>query len=309
MSTPLKSAIKLFIESRSIDKGSSINTTQAYERDLSQFSISIGETKPIQSLTSEHVFDYLKSLHQAKLQSSSIARKTSAIKQFFKFCVLELNIENNPAETLRSPGMQKKLPKFLSHESIEALLKTVLPYAGEHAPALQARDRAMVILLYATGVRVSELLSLKMQNIDLKLNYIRVRGKGEKERLIPFVPVAGELLKIYLEQYRSVLLTAAAPTSKITPTEVVFLGTRGEPLTRQAFWKFLIKLAQHAGVDEQISPHRLRHSFATHLLQAGMNLRSLQTLLGHADLSTTQVYTHVSQEHLKQLHKKHHPRG
>ncbi|MGE0617075.1 MAG: tyrosine-type recombinase/integrase, partial [Bacteriovoracia bacterium] len=207
----------------------------------------------------------------------------------------------------------RRLPKSLSMADIEALLKCAhagLPYdvgvkdkenAEKVAGALRARDRAMIFILYATGLRVSELVGLSLPAIDGANAYLRVIGKGGKERVVPFAPAAGEVLHEYLEHHRAHLVRS--------PTPQVFLSQRGEGLTRQAFWKTLKRLAVVAGISAPISPHVLRHSFATHLLQSGMNLRSLQMLLGHSDLSTTQIYTAVAPDHLKQVHRKHHPRG
>ena len=166
--------------------------------------------------------------------------------------------------------------------------------------ALHARDAAMVYLLYATGLRVSELVGLTLHKIELQQGYVRVRGKGDKERITPFAPIAGEKLKLYLDQFRPELHPQ---------DQSAFVNHRGETITRQTFWKTLKELAKEAKIPSTLSPHVLRHSFATHLLQSGMNLRSLQMLLGHSDLSTTQIYTHVAPEHLKDSHKKYHPRG
>src|SRR6185312_13085227 len=182
-----------------------------------------------------------------------------------------------------------------------------IPYSvanEEVLSALHARDEAMVYLLYATGLRVSELVGLKVQSIEIEQGYLRVRGKGDKERITPFAPVAGEKLQVYLSKYRPLL----AAHSK-ERTELVFLTHMGKPISRVSFWKNLKTLALQAGISTSLSPHSLRHSFATHLLQSGMNLRSLQTLLGHADLSTTQIYTRVTPEHLKSVNRKFHPRG
>jgi integrase/recombinase XerD len=161
----------------------------------------------------------------------------------------------------------------------------------------------MVYLIYATGLRVTELVSLTVGQVDIQQGYLRVRGKGEKERITPFASIAGERLAAYLEKYRGLLI------SPKKPTQTVFLSHYGDPLTRKSFWETLKRLASQAGVTSKLSPHMLRHSFATHLLQSGMNLRSLQMLLGHSDLSTTQIYTHIAPEHLKSSHRKYHPRG
>lgn len=308
-------AIRAFLDTRKIDHGCSVNTIQAYERDLGQFRASLPDPDfGIQKVAPSHIHAYLKSLTQAKIKPASLARKISSLKQFFKFCILELGLESSPLDTIRPPRSAKKIPKYLTTEQTGRLLKTLesgLAYPDSEEDlqtALIARDQAMVMLMYATGLRVSELVGLKNKNLDLKLGYVRVLGKGEKERIVPFAPAAGEALEHYLSACRDTFLREKRKYGKTTPEEI-FLSYRGEPLTRQAFWLTLKKIALEAGISQAISPHQLRHSFATHLLQAGMNLRSLQTLLGHSDLSTTQIYTHVAPEHLKQIHKKYHPRG
>jgi len=317
VSVPLETAITQFLQAKQIDRGAAKNTLEAYERDLAQFRAAT-ETKGPKSIAqveSDDVNRYLKDLHRLKIRPATVARKVSALRQFFKFCMLELGLESNPADQVKSPAQARRLPQFLSHESIAKLLevaRTGLPYderlPDETKEALRSRDRAMFVLLYATGVRVSELVGLKLRAIELELAYIRVMGKGGKERIVPFAPAAGEALLEYLGLARDRLLVEKRKHGRPVPEEA-FVSIRGEPLARQAYWQILTAFARAGGVTEPISPHKLRHSFATHLLQAGMNLRSLQTLLGHSDLSTTQIYTHVTPEHLKTLHKKHHPRG
>lgn len=317
MPQSLETAITQFLQAKQIDRGAAKNTLLAYERDLAQFRLATEKTGPkrISQIETDDVNRYLKDLHRLKTRPSTVARKVSALRQFFKFCMLELGLESNPADQLRSPAQAKRLPQFLSHESIAKLLevaKNGLPYSNRLAPetreALQARDRAMVVLLYATGLRVSELVGLKVQQIETELAYVRVLGKGGKERIVPFAPAAGEALLQYLGEPRDRLLAEKRRHGQAVPEEA-FVSQRGDALTRQAFWQMLVAFAREGGITEPISPHKLRHSFATHLLQAGMNLRSLQALLGHSDLSTTQIYTHVTPEHLKTLHKKYHPRG
>lgn len=311
--TPVSQAIALFLDSRKIDRGLSPRTIEAYERDLSQMALFLGEKRAsIENISSDDIHTFLKSFRQGpgKSKASSIARRVSALKQFFKFCCLELSLEKNPAENLQAPVQAKRLPKFLTHQSVNRLLSATeegLPYPERVREHLASRDQAMVLLLYATGLRVSELVSLSLRAIDTKAGYVRVMGKGGKERIVPFVPAAGEAVLKYLKEHRPKLIAEHLKAGRVV--ETLFVSHRGHPLTRQAFWKTLSDLAVLAGINEPISPHRIRHSFATHLLQAGMNLRSLQMLLGHSDLSTTQIYTHVAPEHLKELHKKYHPRG
>lgn len=302
MSSTLKQDFEAFLQARRIDHGAADKTIEAYQRDLLQF-LDWSKAEKAEALELADLNEFLSHLHQQKQKPASIARKVSVLRQFFKFCCLERGLKNNPAEQLTTPAQAKRLPKFLTHDQVSALLAAGdagLPYAGESGDALRARDRAMLYLLYATGLRVSELIGLATHDADLQLGYVRVKGKGDKERIVPFAPVAGEHLASYLSQYRPGLKPA---------TPHLFVGQRGFSLTRQAFWKTLKSLALQAGIPLTLSPHLLRHSFATHLLQSGMNLRSLQMLLGHSDLSTTQIYAHVSPEHLKTAHRKFHPRG
>jgi integrase/recombinase XerD len=304
----LRTPIESYLEALRIDRGASDRTVEAYRRDLYQFaewlSGNTGSGAPLEQVELEHLNSFLSHLHRAEQKPASIARKVSAIRQFFKFCCMENGAKSNPAELLQSPAQAKRLPRFLTHEQVEALLsasESGLPYQHESSrDALQARDRAMIYLLYATGLRVSELVGLTTHEVDLSLEYVRVKGKGDKERIVPFASAAGTHLRDYLSQHRPALKPV---------TDHVFVNHRGMVLTRQAFWKGLNALASLAGIQGAISPHKLRHSFATHLLQSGMNLRSLQMLLGHSDLSTTQIYAHVTPEHLKAAHRKFHPRG
>ncbi len=310
--TAFTTALELFLDARKIDRGSAAPTIEAYRCDLEQLAATLPErgATALPTISADDLHRFLKRLHLAKAKPASVARKVSAIRQFFKFGMLELGLEANPADGLRSPAQSKRLPKFLTHEAIEKLLVAVregLPYPESYREALVLRDRAMVVLLYATGLRVSELVGLTLHEVDLPLGYVRVVGKGGKERIVPYAGAAGEALEDYLERGRPELVRERLRHGEIVAE--IFVSRRGEGLTRQSFWGTLKDLAVLAGIDEEISPHRLRHSFATHLLQAGMGLRSLQTLLGHSDLSTTQIYTHVTPEHLKELHKKYHPRG
>lgn len=301
MHPTLEQALKLFLESLRVDRGSSRHTVESYERDLAQFFQTLSPERALQEIEAPDLESHLTALTRAGQKATSLARKASVLRQFFKFCYLSQSIRTHPAERLMTGRLPSRLPKTLSHEAIDCLLKTV--GTGIHGPAKEAlnqRDRAMVFLLYATGLRVSELLGLKIENIDIAEGYLRVRGKGNKERLVPFAPIAGEWIMVYLNESRP----------QLEPMDsTLFVGQSGKPLTRQAFWKTLRDIARAAGLDQRVSPHLLRHAFATHLLESGMNLRALQMLLGHSDLSTTQIYTHVSPQHLKAAHRKFHPRG
>lgn len=300
-----QTALDEFIQSQRIDRGSTAHTTAAYRRDLAQFAEWAGKdfAASIAAADAEKLGKFLAHLSRSGQAASSVARKASTLRQFFKFCCLEKFLEHNPAEGLESPSLPARLPKAISTEDVERLLEAVIPYSVKSEKlleAFQARDRAMVYLLYATGLRVSELVGLRMGQLELEQCYLRVRGKGDKERIAPFAPVAGEKLREYL---------SVRERLEKKRTDSVFLSREGEALRRESFWKIVKELALQAGISTSLSPHGLRHSFATHLLQSGMNLRSLQTLLGHADLSTTQIYTRVTPEHLKITHRKFHPRG
>jgi len=299
----LADATTAFLEAIRIDRGASDLTVDAYKRDLAQFAEFTGPL-PVAAVTAGMLDGFMQKLHDGGRSRASLARMTSSLRQLFKFCMLESHLHENPAEQLQSPAGGKKLPRFLTVAQVTTLLEAAdkgLPY--EHsgtAAALAARDRAMIYLLYATGLRVSELVSLEAHNVDTAAEYLRVRGKGGKERIVPFAGAAGTRLRDYYDQHRPALNPLGGH---------LFVNYNGVVITRQSFWKTLRAVALGAGLAELPSPHVLRHSFATHLLQAGMNLRSLQTLLGHSDLSTTQIYTHITPEHLKAAHRKFHPRG
>jgi integrase/recombinase XerD len=297
----LNKQIALFLQHLKIDKGASVHTLSSYGRDLAQFE-SISNTQ-LFSRTEKDVQAFLKVLKTKGLKSTSIARKVSALKQFYQFYLREGEISENPTLFIESPVQTKRLPKALDPAAIEALLEvtnTGIPYEGALKEALRARDQAMIYLLYATGVRVSELVGIELSKCDVEAGLIRVLGKRSKERMIPFARIAGAKIHHYL--------TVGRPMLK-PKSEHLFLGERGVPLTRQAFWKTLKKLASLAGIRASLHPHMLRHTFATDLLRSGMNLRTLQMLLGHADLQTTEIYTHVAPEKLKEVVEKFHPRG
>lgn len=297
--------IEAFLNFKLLDQGAASLTIEAYRSDLREFARWLPPGVELNQITASHLDAFFLNLHKTHTVTapSSFARKTSTIRQFFKFCCLEKGLQNNPAEELPAPHLPRNLPHPLTQEDVSALLdatKIGLSYAPHLREQYLARDRAMIFLLYATGLRVSELMGLKTADIELKQGYLRVTGKGNKQRIVPFAPVAGEYVHEYLEQHRSFF----KPT-----TDHIFLNNRGVALTRQAFWKLLKQLAIQAEISSSLSPHTLRHSFATHLLHSGINLRSLQLLLGHSDLATTQIYTQVSPEHLKTVHRKFHPRG
>jgi len=299
--------IEAFLSAQKVDRGAAEKTIEAYRRDLlqwlehdSKYSLKSDARRQTHEFDLEQLSAYLSFLHKQGNKPASIARKTSAIRQFFKFCCLERGLKENPAEQLQSPQPDQRLPKSLSIEEITALLSSAETGLTTAQPFAQARNCAMVYFLYATGLRISELVNLRLDQIDLETGVIRVKGKRGKERIALIAAVAREKLHQYLTQHRESL----GPQSNH-----VFLNHRGRPISRQAFWKILKNLASHAGIRSSLCPHMLRHSFATHLLQSGIPLRSLQMLLGHSDLSTTQIYTHLAPEHLKSAHRRFHPRG
>jgi len=299
--------ISEFLDSIRLDRGAADLTVSSYRMDLNHWASQLPVGTSPESATASQIDRYLSELHRSGLSPATSARRISALRQFFKFCCIEKGLEVNPTELLQTPTLPKKLPHHLTIDQVTALLRSAnqgLPYPrSPRAPGIRARDRAMIYLLYATGLRVSELVGLSTHSIDLKTGSVRVKGKGEKERIVPFAPISRDILADYVENHRPSLnpINDALFVSGSGPT--------GLELTRQAFWKILSHHAEAAGIEVSLSPHVLRHSFATHLLQAGINLRSLQMLLGHSDLSTTQIYAHVTPEHLKDAHQKFHPRG
>ncbi|MFC1822764.1 site-specific tyrosine recombinase XerD [Thermodesulfobacteriota bacterium] len=285
-----------FIGHLRVERGLADNTIQSYSRDLMRF-LGYLEKKGLTPLlvTPDHFNDYLGTL-QGVLSARSVARNLSALKMFYRFLVMEGQLENSPARLMESPKMLQKLPHVLSPKEVEELLSQ-----PDGVSARGLRDKAMLELLYATGLRVSELVNLRMQNINLEAGYVRMVGKGSKERMVPMGAEAIGALKDYLVGGRGRLL-------KNRSSSHLFISAMGKSLTRQGFWKSIKQYGIKAGIRKKISPHSLRHSFASHLLEGGADLRSVQVMLGHADISTTQIYTHVARERLKEIHEKHHPR-
>jgi integrase/recombinase XerD len=285
-----------FINYLRIERGLADNTVQAYSRDLTRFFLFLEERKlsPL-DISREQISEHL-SILATQLSSRSVVRNLSAIKTFFRFLVSEGIVENSPARLLETPRLSRRLPDVLSKAEVERLLSQ--PDTSKRGGQ---RDRAMLEVLYATGLRVSELVSLKTSDINLEAGYVRTLGKGSKERIVPMGEKAVEAVKEYL-------LDGRHKTAKGTNPPYLFLNFRGRQMTRQGFWKIIKKHGRGAVINKKITPHSLRHSFASHLLEAGADLRSVQVMLGHADISTTQIYTHVTRERLKELHKKCHPR-
>ncbi len=282
-----------------VEKGLSPNTLEAYSRDLIRY-VQFLESKGISDFSqtySETLYDYLGTLRTRKLSSRTQARILSALKSFYRFLQEESLRNNNPALPLQGPKPKRTLPKTLSKQEMETLL---------HQPKTDSprglRNTAMLEVLYATGLRVSELISLTLDQLELDAHLIRTMGKGSKERLVPIGQTASRHLLEYLQKGRPLLLKAP-----MSPW--VFVNSRGSRLSRQGLWKILRQYGRQAGILKDISPHTLRHSFATHLLEGGADLRSIQTMLGHADISTTQIYTLVTPEHLREAYRRFHPRA
>lgn len=288
----------LFLSYISVEKGLSNNTIEAYGRDISAYlnHLEISGIDAPAGINPIHVAAFIAGLKSIGISPRSRARALSAIRMFHRFLQAENYCENNPTSVIQSPRMPGKLPVVLSMTEVDALLSAP---AGRALP--EVRDRAMLQLLYATGLRVSELVSLQLTNLNLQAGYLITSGKGEKERLIPVGDVARAAVAEYL----------LASREKVCPSgeKFVFLTRLGRPMSRQAFWDIIKRRALEAGINKSISPHTLRHSFATHLLENGADLRSVQMMLGHADLASTQIYTHISGDRLKKMHKQIHPRG
>ncbi len=293
----LNDLIDQFINYIRIERGVSKNTIEAYSRDLKGFADFIAKNKfNLEKIDVAVLTEYINYL-SAKLSRRSLARNISAIRTFFKFLVLEGIIQENPARLLEVPKVSKTLPGILNEHEIELLLNQ--PSLNS---AIGIRDKAMLELLYASGLRVSELVNLKLSNLNMSIGYIKVMGKGSKERFVPI----GEKAITALKRYMSI---ARSKFDKGKGSPYLFLNSRGKPFSRQGFWKLLKSYARKAGIKKRITPHIIRHSFATHLLQNGADLRSVQMMLGHSDISTTQIYTHVDRTYLKEVYNKYHPRA
>jgi integrase/recombinase XerD len=290
--------IDRFLEHLVVERGLAQNSLDAYRRDLARYAGYLkSQRKQVTGLDRAEVPRYLLVLREAGLSPRSVARHLSAIRQFHRFLVREGHATEDPTAHLESPRPWRRLPTVLSSQEVERLLT---PREATTPQAL--RDRAMLEVLYASGLRVSELVGLRLADLDLTVGIVRVLGKGNKERLVPLGDVAGASLRAYLSHGRPRL-------EKRRGSPHLFLGRHGGGLTRQMFWQLLKRYVRDAGITKRVTPHTLRHSFATHLLERGADLRSVQMMLGHADIGTTQIYTHLSRAHLKAIYDKHHPRA
>ncbi len=285
-----------FINYLRIELGLADNTVQAYSRDLIRFFQFLEKQNltPLE-VSKDQITEYT-SIIGRRLSSRSVARNISAVRSFFRFLVSEGRIKSNPTRLVETPRVSMRLPGVLSQADVEHLLSQ-----PDVSRPIGQRDMAMLEILYATGLRVSELVNLKTQDLNLEAGYVRTLGKGSKERVIPMGEKAVAAVKEYLSGARIRL-------TKGTNSPYLFLTFRGRPMTRQGFWKTIKKYGRQALIKKKLTPHSIRHSFASHLLDAGADLRSVQVMLGHADISTTQIYTHVTRERLKDVHQKCHPR-
>ena len=290
--------IEKYTNSLWLEKGLSNNTVVSYASDLSQLSeYLLQRNLSIDSAQPGDLMSFLADRSQRGVKPSSLARSLSSIKGFYQYMVRENHIEANPASLIDAPKQGRPIPKSLTEADVEALLAA--PNVGTD---LGLRDRAMLELLYACGLRVSELVELDMSQLNVSAGVVKVFGKGSKERLVPIGEIAQNWLQKYIKQARPQLLKAEA-------SGVLFPSNRGQHMTRQTFWHRIKQHGITAGIQKPLSPHVIRHAFATHLLNHGADLRVIQMLLGHSDLSTTQIYTHVATQRLQNLHSQHHPRG
>lgn len=299
MSASNKDLIERFCDALWLQEGLSANTLEAYRRDLEGLDRWVTKrSTALVSVTRADLLEYLSSNVSKGVRPRTTARLLSSLRRFYGYLVREDKIKIDPTALIDSPKLGRSLPKSLSEEQVEKLLES-----PDVTKPLGLRDRAMLETLYATGLRVSELVGLTLSQVSLTQGVVRVIGKGDKERLVPLGEEAVEWISRYISEGRPYLVRRRS-------TDALFATARGGPMTRQAFWHNLKTHTRKAGIDaKKLSPHTLRHAFATHLLNHGADLRVVQMLLGHADLSTTQIYTHVAQARLKTLHEQHHPRG
>jgi len=288
-----------FLNYLMIEKGLSKNTIENYSRDLQKFITYLEKNNcaDLGRVTNLHIMSFLVEVKSQGLSSKSTGRNLSAVRMFFKFLFQEGYLDADPSINIESPKIRSSLPSVLSIVEVDSLLSQ-----PDVKTTRGLRDRTMLELLYATGVRVSELVNLKVTSINLDVGYIIAFGKGSKERIIPL----GDTAKHYLKEY---LATARPKHLKGLMSPFLFLNPSGKKFSREGFWKLLKRYALRAGISKKLSPHTLRHSFATHLLERGADLRSVQIMLGHVDIATTQIYTHITQERLKKIHKQYHPRA
>jgi integrase/recombinase XerD len=297
----IAATISSFLTHVKVEKGLSVNTVAAYRRDLVKFEQFAKKRKlTLEAVTRDDLVDFLAGLYREKLESRTVARHLVTLRNFFRFAQIQETIAEDPSINLESPKIRRSLPGYLRLEEVERLLNQ-----PDAKTTLGTRDRAMLELLYSTGLRVSELVSLRVNDLDGKLGCVRCIGKGDKERIVPVGRSAVVMVEKYLRDARPQLVRQGRAVNSAT----LFVNRRGASLSRVGVWKILSAYGRRAGLRVALTPHMLRHSFATHLLERGADLRSVQLMLGHADISTTQIYTHVVEERLKQVYKAHHPRA
>lgn len=294
-------ALEEYIIYLKIERGLSANTVTSYKRDIEKYLTFLMEKKITQldEVSRFEVLDFLQILRQSGAADNSIIRMVSSLRKFHQYLKRESIVSDDPMQLIDTPKKASTLPKAISPQAVEQLLE-----APDTTTPLGVRDRTILELMYATGLRISELVNLKLSDMHLTMGFIQTMGKGEKERIIPLGEIASQWLDHYLDGARVYLQDQSAETS-----EYVFLNSRGKGLSRQGVWKKVKQLALEAGIDQNVTPHTLRHSFATHLLENGADLRMVQELLGHADISTTQIYTHITKTRLKQVYGDYHPRA
>ncbi len=292
--------LKEYLSVLSLEKNLSGNTVSSYKNDISSFInfISVKKIDDPSKITYQDLIDFFKELNEIGLSKTSAARYYSSLKGFFKYLFQNNYIQTNPIEKVETPKLSKNLPHVLTFNEVEKILKQ--PNIKEK---LGLRDKAILELFYACGVRISELINIKISDLFFTEEIIRVLGKGSKERLIPIGESAIYWITNYLKNSRSLLI------KKLKSENYVFLNSRGSKLSRMGVWKIVDRYVREAGINKEVHPHTFRHSFATHLLEGGADLRAVQEMLGHSDISTTQIYTHIDREYIKQVHKEYHPRG
>jgi integrase/recombinase XerD len=290
-------AVARYLVHLQIEKGLALATVEAYRRDLGRFERSVGRDLDVARISPQHVLDFLLALARGKLAVRTQVRNAVAVRGLMRHLRAERLIDTDPTAGLPLPRAGRRLPEALSADEVARLLGSI---KGDDPRSL--RDAAMLETLYAAGLRVSELVSVRTADVNLEAGWVAAYGKGKKQRLVPLGEIARAKIVDYLKRGRPLLVKRAS-------TDALFVTPRGRPMTRQGFWKLLRRHALRAGIAHLPTPHTLRHSFATHLLEGGADLRAVQAMLGHTDISTTQIYTHVSRTHLRAAYKKHHPRA
>ncbi|MCX6138121.1 MAG: site-specific tyrosine recombinase XerD [Ignavibacteriales bacterium] len=294
-----------FFQFLMLEKGLAINSIEAYRRDLQRYTVylSLHSVNDIAAVTNQHIAAYVRHLHGVGLSAKSIARNLSAIKGLHKYLLNEGQVTSNPTENVNLPAIGKSLPDVLTFEEVELILRSIGPKSSTDHSNLFIRDRAIIETLYATGIRVSELIALKQHQVLAEEQLIRVFGKGAKERLVPIGVPALNAIAVYEERLRPLLVRGHATNG------ILFLNRRGKGLTRAMIWNLVKEYTRRSGIEKEVHPHTFRHTFATHLLEGGADLRAVQEMLGHSDITTTQLYTHIDRDFIRTEHQKYHPRG